>query len=64
MMYKEKFGEWLAVDEVSLREDRHLQDRGHTLIVYGVRYASLARKFVAEEWDCCEFVGSSDWWEE
>ena len=64
--YKEQFDVWLDPKEIWFSEIRYSRGNGRTIIVYAddVPSGYYDEKYVSEEWDGCEFMGSSDWWEE
>lgn len=62
LKYKEKFGKWLDLNFSMIHQVRHSADTGNVLIIY--TDGPFASKMVIEEWNGCEFVGASDWWEE
>ncbi len=65
--YKEQFDEWIDPSDVWWSEIRYSRESGRITIIYADDipggYPS-DEKYVSEEWDGCEFIGSSDWWEE
>ena len=64
MKYKEQFDEWLDTNSVWPIEIRHESGSGYTVIVYADDIGMFADYFVAETWEGCEFVGSTDWYDE
>lgn len=62
LRYKEQFDEWVDMDSVWLIDVRHSMESGHTILVFADSIWSPDYS-VAETWDGCTFVGSSDWWE-
>ena len=62
LKYKEKYDKWLDLKFSMMQQVRYSADTGHILIVYAD--GPFASKLVIEEWNGCEFVESSDWWEE
>ena len=61
LKYKEKFDKWLDLNFSMIHQVRYSADTGNMLIVY--TDGPFASKMVIEEWDGCDFVGASDWWE-
>ena len=60
--YKEKFDKWLSTDFVSLHQIVYSPESGHTFVTYAD--SPFASKLVVEEWSGCEYIGSSDWYED
>ena len=63
LKYKEQYGKWLQLDDVRIQTILYNAETGRLGISYLAGYSDSG-PFVVEEWDGCEFVGSSDWWEE
>lgn len=63
MKYKAQYDEWLDPQSTWFVGVTYAKDTGHILITYADDLWGDANK-VIEEWNGCEFVGSSDWWEE
>lgn len=59
--FKDTYDEWLDVDSMDIVQVLYLPETGHIAVVYEEFWAD---KYVIENWDGCEFLGSSDWWEE
>ena len=59
--FKDQYDEWLDVDDVSVVAVQYSLELDHVSIIYEEWYSD---RFVIEEWSKCEFIGSSDWWEE
>lgn len=62
LKYKEKWDKWPDMDEIFVISVLYSSESNHVFIVYESGY--FEERFVTEKWDGCEFVGSSDWWEE
>ena len=62
LKYKEKFDKWLDLTFAEIYQVRFDGETGNALIVY--TDSPFASKFVIEEWAGCEFLGSTDWWQE
>jgi len=58
--YKDTYDEWLIVEFLNIVAVQHSSESGNVSILY----EDWDERFVIEEWSGCEFVGSSDWWEE
>lgn len=61
LKFKERYDEWLDVDSVDIVQVHYLSETGHIAVVHEEFWED---KYVIETWDGCEFLGSSDWWEE
>ena len=62
MQYKEQYDEWLDTDSIWFRNIVYDPESGHILVTYADDIWDSAKQ-VTEEWNGCEFVGSSDWWQ-
>jgi len=63
LKYKEQYGDWLDLSEVQIISILYNTDTKAIGIMYRKGWADSG-PFVTEEWSECEFVQSSDWWEE
>ena len=61
LKYKEKWDEWVVVERVEVAGVLYSTDNDRVGILYQVGYP---RRWVTETWSECEFIESSDWWEE
>lgn len=61
LKYKEKWDEWVVVERVEVAGVLYSTDSDRVGILYQVGYP---RRWVTEAWSECEFIESSDWWEE
>ena len=61
--FKDTYDEWLTVDGVRISQIMYLPESGNIAVVYE-EYWDRPSTFVIESWNGCEFLGSSDWWEE
>ena len=59
--FKETYDEWLDVDDVSIVQVMYLPESGNTAVVYEEYWED---KYVIEVWNGCEFLESSDWWQD
>ena len=59
--YKNTYDEWLEVDSVNIVQVIYLPESGNIAVVHEAFWDD---RYVIESWDGCEFLGSSDWWEE
>jgi len=62
--YKQAFGEWLDIDDVTIHSVLYNSKDGRFGVSYFTGSAYEPGRMVVEEWEGCEFVGSSDWWEQ
>ena len=60
LKYKEKFDEWLVLTNVKIDFVMVNSETGHV----GITYKVSPYRYMAEEWDGCDLVKSTDWWEE
>ncbi|MCZ0939114.1 MAG: hypothetical protein OXJ55_10785 [Caldilineaceae bacterium] len=61
--FKDTYDEWLTVDGVRISQIMYLPESGNIAVVYE-EYWDRPSTYVIESWNGCEFLGSSDWWEE
>ena len=61
LKYKEKWDEWVVVERVEVAGVLYSTENDRVGILYQVGYP---RRWVTETWSGCEFIESSDWWEE
>ncbi len=61
LKYKETFDDWPDMDYLQIAGVAYVQETGEVLIRYEHLYDD---QFVVERWQACEFLESSDWWEE
>ena len=59
--FKDTYDEWLDLDSVDVVQVMYLPETGNIAVVYEEYWDD---KYVIESWNGCEFLGSSDWWEE
>lgn len=60
MKYKEQYDEWLDTNDIWFRHIVYDPESGHILVTYADDIWDGSRE-VTEEWNGCEFIGSSDW---
>lgn len=63
LKYKDQYEEWVNVEEVTIKGVVYNKETGYIVITYADTPWGFDDKRVAESWDGCEFVISSDWWE-
>ena len=63
LKYKEQYGDWLDLNDVQIISILYNTDTRAIGIMYRSGWSDSG-PFVVEEWSECEFVKSSDWWEE
>ncbi len=59
--FKDTYDEWLDVDDVNIVQVMYLPKSGNIAVVHEEFWDD---RYVIESWNGCEFIGSSDWWEE
>lgn len=60
LSYKQAFDEWLVVSTVEIHSVLFNTETAHM----GITYRAPNDRFMVEEWDGCELVQASEWWEE
>ncbi len=60
LSYKHKFDEWLVLSTVEIHSVLYNSETDHMGIMYKAPYD----RFMVEEWDGCDLVQASEWWEE
>lgn len=58
--YKQKFDEWLVLSTVEIHSVLYNSETDHI----GIVYKAPNDRFMVEEWNGCELIQASDWWEE
>ena len=59
--YKEAFDEWPDMDYIRIQSIEYDEDSEHILITHKQWHPE---RFILEIWDGCQFVESTDWWED